>query len=168
MPTIGKAVETRARIEVPCIGGAVVSMLDMTLPLSFATRAFWHEKISLNVIADTGLTSVRNLNLAVRWSLDHLSASIRLRPRVQVAYRMRALGPERAKKLPRSGFGAEAQGLEMPVTLARLLVLVFALSCGCGLLRGLISRRQRGGSKPLMPTGRCDSAGVPLSPMLDG
>jgi hypothetical protein len=32
----------------------------------------------------------------------------------------------------------------MPVTLARLLVLVFALSYGCGLLCGLILRRRCG------------------------
>jgi hypothetical protein len=46
----------------------------------------------------------------------------------------------------------------MPVTLARLLVLVFAFSYGCGLLRGLISRRRHGGPKPFTPMGRCDSA----------
>jgi hypothetical protein len=73
---------------------------------------------------------------------------------------MRALGPERAKKFPRLGFWAEAQGSEMPVTLARLLVLVFALSYGCGLLGGLISRRRRGGPKPFTPMGRSDSAMV--------
>jgi hypothetical protein len=49
----------------------------------------------------------------------------------------------------------------MPVALTRLLVLVFALSYGCGLLRGLILRRRRGGSKPLIPTGRRDSVVVP-------
>jgi hypothetical protein len=48
----------------------------------------------------------------------------------------------------------------MPVTLARLLVLVFALSYGCDLLRGLISRRRHGGPKPFTPTGRSDSAVV--------
>jgi hypothetical protein len=49
----------------------------------------------------------------------------------------------------------------MPVTLARLLVLMFALSYGCGLLRGLILRRRHGGPKPFTPTGRVDSAVVP-------
>jgi hypothetical protein len=73
---------------------------------------------------------------------------------------MRALGPERAKKFPRLGFGAEARGSEMPATLARLLVLVFALSYGCGLLRALISRWRRGGPKPFTPTGLSDSAMV--------
>jgi hypothetical protein len=46
----------------------------------------------------------------------------------------------------------------MPATLARLLVLMFAISYGCGLLRGLILRRRHGGSKPFMPTVRRDSA----------
>jgi hypothetical protein len=37
-----------------------------------------------------------------------------------------------------------AQGSKMPTTLVRLLVLVFALSYGSGLLRGLMLRRRRG------------------------
>jgi hypothetical protein len=59
---------------------------------------------------------------------------------------MPALGPERAKPIPTLGVAGDlrAQGSKMPVTLARLLVLVFALSYGCGLLRGLILRRRRG------------------------
>jgi hypothetical protein len=47
----------------------------------------------------------------------------------------------------------------MPVTLARLLVLVFAFSYGYSLLRGLISQR-RGGPKLFKPTNRHDSAAV--------
>jgi hypothetical protein len=59
---------------------------------------------------------------------------------------MPALGPERAKPIPTLGVPGDlrAQGSKMPVTLARLLVLVFALSYGCGLLRALILRRRRG------------------------
>jgi hypothetical protein len=113
------------------------------------------KKPLLNVIADTGLTSVRNLNLALRWSLYESSASIRPRRRVQVAYRMRALGPERGKPILTLGVPGDlrAQGSEMPATLARLLVLVFALSYGCGMLRGLIWRR-RGARREAWVSGR--------------
>jgi hypothetical protein len=58
---------------------------------------------------------------------------------------MPALGPERAKPIPTFGVPGDlrAQGSKMP----RLLVLVFALSYGCGLLRGLILRRRRGAGR---------------------
>jgi hypothetical protein len=49
------------------------------------------------------------------------------------------LGPRACEAIPTLGVPADlrAQGSEMPVTLARLLVLVFALSYGRGLLRDL-------------------------------
>ena len=55
----------------------------------------------------------------------------------------------------------------MPVTLARVLIFVFGLSYGCGLIRSLILRQRRGAgrqalfsgrSKPSMPRVPSDSA----------